>query len=77
MEVERSTYIMIILAALFLMLGTLTAHAQTATPTPGVCSINTLPSPPNPPNRRIAGLAPNRHPHSWAFRAATSTACRP
>jgi len=51
---DRSTFIMIILAALFLMLGTLTAHAQTAsptaTPTPGLCSIDTLPSPPNPPN---------------------------
>jgi hypothetical protein len=45
---DRSTYIMIILAALFLTLGTLTAHAQTATPTatptPGVCSIDKLPN---------------------------------
>ncbi len=48
MEVKRSTYITIILAAIFLILGTLTAHAQTATPTatptPGVCSVNTLPN---------------------------------
>lgn len=54
METERSIYITIILAAIFLILGTLTAHAQTpvpsATPTPGLCSINPLPSPPYPPN---------------------------
>jgi hypothetical protein len=47
-EIERSTYITILLAALFLILGTLTAHAQTATPTatptPGLCSITTLPN---------------------------------
>lgn len=44
MEIERSTYLTILLAALFLILGTLTAHAQTATPTatptPGLCSLN-------------------------------------
>jgi hypothetical protein len=46
-EVERSTFIAILVAGLFLILGTLTAHAQstpTATPTPSACLIDTLPN---------------------------------
>jgi hypothetical protein len=47
METERSTFVIIILAGLFLMLGTLTAHAQSspiATPTPSACSVDMLPN---------------------------------
>jgi hypothetical protein len=47
-ELERSTYVTILLAALCMILGTLTAHAQsatpTATPTPGACAVDTLPN---------------------------------
>lgn len=83
MEIERSTYVTIILAAIFLILGTLTAHAQTAspsaTPTPGLCSIDTLPNGASPvcatgeePPPVYLGISGGNY-NSVAFVAKTNT----
>jgi len=85
-EVERSTFIAILVAGLFLILGTLTAHAQstpTATPTPGACSITTLPNGATslcatgaePPPSYLGVSGGNYNSVAYAKKTATITCC--